>query len=255
MLYSAESLRFDFLPKIFTLFIGLLFLIIGNYMPKITQNRVLGIKIKWTLESEENWNATHRFAGKVWVAGGFLLLFTSLLPEESAIFAFIILLFALIIIPVIYSGVLYKKEPPENRIPLSKTKNAFSKKTVIATIIITLALLVPIMFIGEVEIEYKDSSFVVDCTWWNALEIEYDAIEKIELRESFSKGIKYSGFNSTKILAGSFKNSEFGVYTLYSYAKTSTAVIIEIDEKRLVINGKDAAETKKIYENILKRLP
>ena len=52
------------------LMFGVLFILLGNYMPKARQNRFYGIKVKWTLENEENWNATHRFSGKVMVAAG-----------------------------------------------------------------------------------------------------------------------------------------------------------------------------------------
>ncbi|MBQ5748774.1 MAG: DUF1648 domain-containing protein, partial [Oscillospiraceae bacterium] len=38
---------------------GLLFIVLGNYMPKIRQNAVYGIKLPWTLKNEENWNKTH----------------------------------------------------------------------------------------------------------------------------------------------------------------------------------------------------
>lgn len=53
--------------------LGLMFAAIGNYFPKCRPNRTVGIRIIWTLGSEENWNATHRFAGKVWVIGGLIM--------------------------------------------------------------------------------------------------------------------------------------------------------------------------------------
>lgn len=61
-------------------FLGLLFVAIGNYLPKCRQNSTLGLRIYWTLKSEENWNATHRLAGKVWVLGGIVMIFLPLLP-------------------------------------------------------------------------------------------------------------------------------------------------------------------------------
>ena len=56
------------------LVVGLLFIIIGNYLPKARQNYTLGIKIAWTLANEENWNRTHRLAGYLWMIGGLLLI-------------------------------------------------------------------------------------------------------------------------------------------------------------------------------------
>ena len=88
---------------------GALFIVIGNYMPKCKQNRTLGIKIKWTLENEENWNATHRMSGKLWVAGGLLFFATALLPAPAAAIVVTVLLIALVAVPVIYSYVYHKK--------------------------------------------------------------------------------------------------------------------------------------------------
>ena len=39
---------------------GLMFMVIGNYLPKVKQNNTIGIRVVWTLQDEENWNATHR---------------------------------------------------------------------------------------------------------------------------------------------------------------------------------------------------
>ena len=41
---------------------SLLFIVIGNYLPKIKQNNTIGIRIVWTLQDEENWNATAAIA-------------------------------------------------------------------------------------------------------------------------------------------------------------------------------------------------
>lgn len=89
------------------LFFGLLFIVIGNYMPKCKQNYSLGIKIPWTLESEENWNYTHRLAGKTWVIGGLLIIALSFL---KTVWIFLALTIIMIIIPVIGSYLFHKKE-------------------------------------------------------------------------------------------------------------------------------------------------
>ena len=54
--------------------LGVVFIAIGNYLPKCKQNYTIGIKIPWTLASEENWNRTHRLAGWVWVGGGIVMM-------------------------------------------------------------------------------------------------------------------------------------------------------------------------------------
>ena len=65
---------------------GLLFMIIGNYLPKVKQNNTIGIRVVWTLQDEENWSATHRFSGKLWVASGVLCMFCGLFGESIAAF-------------------------------------------------------------------------------------------------------------------------------------------------------------------------
>lgn len=58
---------------------GSLFVIVGNYLPKVKPNRTIGIRVVWALQDEENWNATHRFSGKIWVAAGLLSMSCGLL--------------------------------------------------------------------------------------------------------------------------------------------------------------------------------
>lgn len=92
------------------LMIGIFFIIIGNYLPKCKQNHTIGIRVKWALENEENWNATHRFAGKVWVIGGILLLGCLLLPEEISVYVFLGLTIVLCILSLGYSYYYFKRK-------------------------------------------------------------------------------------------------------------------------------------------------
>ena len=87
-------------------FVGLLFVIIGNYLPKCKQNYTIGIKIPWTLNSEENWNRTHRFAGWLWVACGLGIMATSFLGGFEFFFGIALIM---VLAPVIYSYILHRK--------------------------------------------------------------------------------------------------------------------------------------------------
>lgn len=89
------------------LFFGVLFIVVGNYMPKCKQNYSIGIKISWTLNSEKNWNYTHRLAGKVWVAGGLLIIATSFL---NLVWLFTAITIIMIVTPVAGSYLYHKKE-------------------------------------------------------------------------------------------------------------------------------------------------
>ncbi len=91
---------------------GALFVIIGNYIPKVRQNFSLGIKLPWTLSDEDNWARTHRFAGIVWVIGGAIIMITSFF---SNLFVFFGVMLALVIAPTIYSYVYYAKNKKDDK--------------------------------------------------------------------------------------------------------------------------------------------
>ncbi len=89
--------------------IALLFSFLGNYMHNMKPNYFAGIRVPWTLNNEENWRRTHLLAGKLWFAGGFIIaLLCLLLPDKIALIAFFISTAALVLIPVVYSYMLYK---------------------------------------------------------------------------------------------------------------------------------------------------
>lgn len=94
------------MERIMPALMGLLFVIIGNYLPKCKQNYTIGIKIPWTLNSEENWQKTHRFAGKVWVVCGCIMMLTSFFGGVAIFFAVALLM---VLTPCIYSYILYRK--------------------------------------------------------------------------------------------------------------------------------------------------
>ncbi len=86
---------------------GLLFVFIGNYLPKTKQSYTMGIRLPWTLHSEENWNRTHRMAGFLWVLGGVAFIVMSFIGWSMA--AFFIILAVMAAVPTAYSYVLYRK--------------------------------------------------------------------------------------------------------------------------------------------------
>ena len=91
---------------IMPLIMGLLFIIIGNYLPKCKQSYTMGIKLPWTLNNEENWNKTHRFGGKVWVTGGVVIMATAII---GSFWIFIGLMVLMMILPTVYSYRHYRK--------------------------------------------------------------------------------------------------------------------------------------------------
>lgn len=91
---------------IVNIMVGIMFIILGNYVHKVKQNYTVGMKLPWTLNSEENWNRTNRMTGWILILSGLLFLMNSLLLKTEIVFAVILLV---ILVPMIYSFILYKK--------------------------------------------------------------------------------------------------------------------------------------------------
>jgi uncharacterized membrane protein len=90
---------------------GLLFAIIGNYMPNLKPNYFAGFRLPWTLENEDNWKKTHALAGKLWFAGGLLLAVVCLfIPAAIALIVFFTVITIVTIIPGVFSYRLYRQQ-------------------------------------------------------------------------------------------------------------------------------------------------
>ena len=85
---------------------GFIFTFIGNYMPKCKQNYTIGIKIPWTLNSEENWNKTHRFAGRLWLVCGLAIMLTGFF---GGFWVFLPIALVMVLAPFTYSYLLHRK--------------------------------------------------------------------------------------------------------------------------------------------------
>lgn len=241
------------------LLLGIMFIFLGNYMPKCKQNYTMGIKIKWTLANEENWNATHRFAGKLWVIGGLLIIACIFLPDHIVPWFLLVFIVILVVIPIIYSYIYYKKQVKAGVAPKKAVVTIGKHHKLIAIISTTIAVIIMLIslficFTGNIKINYDDNSFTIEASYWHDLTVEYDSIENIEYVEDFDKGVRVYGFGSPKLSMGTFKSDTFGSYSIYGYTRCDSAVILTVDGKTLAINGTDDKETTDIYNNILSHI-
>lgn len=97
--------------------VGFVFTFVSNLMPKLKQNKTMGLKIKATLSSEYVWNKTHRLEGLLGVTAGIIMMILGLISFLSGLNGFVmlaislgIIIIATVIIPWIYADILYKKE-------------------------------------------------------------------------------------------------------------------------------------------------
>jgi uncharacterized membrane protein len=111
--YIATHPETSLMPLMFS-GMGVLFIVIGSVLPKLKQNYFLGIRVPWTLASEDNWNKTHRFGGWCFIAAGVLTLFEAFTIWQAP-FVIFGSIFLAAFLPIIYSFLLFKKAESKMR--------------------------------------------------------------------------------------------------------------------------------------------
>lgn len=90
--------------------VGLLFILLGNYMPRMKSNWWMGIRTPWTLSSESVWRSTHRLGGRTFVLGGVLMLASLALPAQARVGALIAAVVLSALVPAVWSYVAWRRE-------------------------------------------------------------------------------------------------------------------------------------------------
>ncbi|MEQ5790171.1 SdpI family protein [Muricauda sp. NFXS6] len=110
IIYTAKNQSFAN-PNYILLLCGVLFILLGNYFKTIKANYFIGIRTPWTLENESVWKETHKLGGKIWFAGGLLVILSSLIFDERTNFIiFMTIIAVMVLVPVVYSYLLFKKQ-------------------------------------------------------------------------------------------------------------------------------------------------
>lgn len=90
--------------------IGLLFVGLGNYLPRIRSNWFMGIRTPWTMDNERVWRATHRVGGRAFVGAGLLMVAAALLPSPARAWAMGAAIALAVVLPLVYSYVAYRRD-------------------------------------------------------------------------------------------------------------------------------------------------
>jgi uncharacterized membrane protein len=98
------------LDRVIDPLIGVILIVIGNFMGKLRRNFFIGIRTPWTLADEEVWYRTHRFGGPLFVIAGIVLMAAPFFGAGVTFVLPVLLLAALI--PVVYSYVIYRRLQP-----------------------------------------------------------------------------------------------------------------------------------------------
>src|SRR3989337_3440714 len=106
-LFSAKEGRLE--RSVYGIGFGLLFIFLGNYLPKLPRNFFFGIRSPWTLSSEIVWKKTHILSGMFFVAGGILIIILTLLGVKLFITMIAVIVPLSLYTAVVYPLMLYKK--------------------------------------------------------------------------------------------------------------------------------------------------
>ena len=240
---------------------GASFIVMGNYMPKAKRNATFGMKIKWTLASDDNWAATHRLSGKLMVIAGIISFVIAFLPMTAFFIAFTVLLVAIVTIPIVYSYWFYKNQIKTGAATEEDYKQGIklSKKaatTVISIIVASLVIVFLMVFTGGLNFEFGDDALTVKPSTGGGIELSYSELvdADISYRDAKVPGTRVMGYGSAKLLYGQFRNEEFGNYTRYTYTGSESSIIIRTADGVIVLADETAEKTLAIYTELKARV-
>ena len=99
------------LNRVTTICMGILFLVLGNYMPKAKLNSTVGFRCGWTMFNDVTWQKSNRFAGCALILAGLATVACAiLLPKGWVIPGMLILLTAAMIVCLVYAAKVYREE-------------------------------------------------------------------------------------------------------------------------------------------------
>lgn len=92
------------------IFLGITYIIIGNYLPKTRQNYTCGCLLPWTYANEENWNKTNRLAGVINIIIGILVIINAAMGMFDIFYSLLAAVLIGYLIPLVYSYFLHVKK-------------------------------------------------------------------------------------------------------------------------------------------------
>ena len=92
------------------IFLGITYIIIGNYLPKTRQNYTIGFKLPWTYANEENWNKTNRLSGVINIVIGILIIINAAMGLFNIFYSLLVAVLIGSLIPLGYSYFLHVKK-------------------------------------------------------------------------------------------------------------------------------------------------
>lgn len=97
------------IPLIAMLAVGVLLMVLGNYMGKLRKNFFIGIRTPWTLASDAVWERTHRLAGWLFVLAGVAWIVLSVTGAAQSFWPLAVVVVVAVMVPYVYSYFIYRR--------------------------------------------------------------------------------------------------------------------------------------------------
>lgn len=91
---------------------GILLMVIGNFLPKTRRNSIVGLKCGWTYYNDVTWQKSNRFAALLIMGlGAFTIAMVMIMPDALIVlFIMMGLMFLIMIVSLVYAYRIYKEE-------------------------------------------------------------------------------------------------------------------------------------------------
>lgn len=97
--------------KVSCILLGILFLILGNFMPKTRKNAIAGVRVSWSVYNDTTWRKSNRFGGAALMAAGAAVIVTSVFVRASmAVVLSLVYILGATVVTLLYSRSVYKEE-------------------------------------------------------------------------------------------------------------------------------------------------
>lgn len=234
---------------------GLMFAVIGNYLPKCRPNYTIGIRIPWTFSDEENWEATHRFGGRIWFWGGLLLILAVWLPEELASWVMAATVLILCFLPIGYSYRFYRKKLREGAVKKAVIPKSQRRCWRFSFLILTMTLLLCalLLFTGKLDYHFGADALTIQASYYEDVTIPYNAITSLEYREGTPEGHRVWGYGSFRLEMGLFENQQLGRHTRYTYYQPDAYLLLTVNGSPWILSAQTPAQTQQLYQELSSR--
>lgn len=239
---------------------ALLFLVIGNLLPKIGPNSVIGIRTSWAMQSEEAWNYTQRTGGRLMVLASLVMLLCCFMPGWQPMVLYWSALLAAILGSVWISWKYTRDHPAGTMDSLQTQQDRKAEKTaaivtVILLVMVTLGI-AALLALSDYQVEFRQDRLILNASTAPDTSVKYAQIQSIQLVDAddpqAAAGSKIIGYNGFGLEMGTFDNSQFGQYHRY-VRKGGPVIVVKTGSQTVVFDGKDVQETRRLYQELKDR--